>query len=307
MDEYNWDDWDSQASEYLNSDAYQSPETLDMSQFEGGGQSYAPNSVMSNLGYVDQSSPEMSQIDWGNVPAMDMFPESSGQQMDFNMSLDPNGAMARLLQGSTASNGMSTPSLDLPNNQGMDFSGIQNTLAQIFQGGSNNKLLSTGLSALISGAQNKRKAAQLQQLAQTLRTSGDPFGSQRAQYQQALSQAVQDPYSAPIVKNQVDALAQAQAIKDAAAGRRSNSMTSAPQLLAEQAKVAQNYINSLYTPAGANISPNMSGYTQASMAGTQAGVDGYLSPLAAALGYNQKSSSNNEALLAALQKALGGQ
>ena len=125
MDDYNWDDWDSQASEYLNSDAYQKPETLDMSQFQGG-QSFAPNSATSNLGYVDQSSPEMSQADWSNIPYGDTFPDSSGQRMDFGMSLNPNGAMARLLQGGTTSNGMSTPSLDMPNNQPnkLRFSGV---------------------------------------------------------------------------------------------------------------------------------------------------------------------------------------
>ena len=301
MDEYNWDDWDAQASEYVNSDAYQSPETLDMTQFQGG-QSYAPNSAMSNVGYVDQSSPEMSQADWGNMPNMDMFPQSSGQQMDYGMSLDPNGVMARLLQGGTQSYGMSTPSVDLPNNQpnNFNFGGVSNVLSNIFSG-QNGGFAAKGLAALLEGSQNKKKAAMMQQLAQQFRTNGDPFGSQRPFYQQQLQQTVQDPYSAPIVKNQVDALAQAQAIKDAAAGRRSNSMTSAPQLLAAQAKVAQDYMNSLQTPAGANIKPDLSGYISANTAGINANINGYTSPISQAV----NDYTSHQQLLDLLSKLKG--
>ena len=62
-------------------------------------------------------------------------------------------------------------------------------------------------------------------------------------------------------------------------------------------------------PAGASISPNMSGFNQASMAGVNAGVDGFLSPLASALGFNQRSGINEQQLAEALAKvaAMKGQ
>ena len=153
---------------------------------------------------------------------------------------------------------------------------VQNTLANIF----NNKGFVTGLGALAEGYQNKKKAAALQQMVNQNRQPLDPFGSQRPFYQQQLQQAVQDPYSAPIVRNQVDALAQAQRIADAKAGRRSNNATSSPALLAAQAQVAQNYINSLHTPSGANIGPQgLSSLIQPQMSGINADINGYLSPI----------------------------
>ena len=162
MDDYDWNSWDSQAAEYLGSDAYQSPETLDMSQFQGG-QSYSPNSAMSNLGYVDQSSPEMSQADpdmWNSF-SNNYLPSSNNQQMDFGQSLDPQGAITKLLGQSTPSYGMSTPSMQLPMNQpnsfNFDSNGVKQTLASIF----NNKGFVTGLGALAEGYQNKKKAAEL--------------------------------------------------------------------------------------------------------------------------------------------------
>lgn len=182
------------------------------------------------------------------------------------------------------------------------------TLANIFNSKQGQAGL-TGVGALLSGIQNRKKASQMQQLAQTLRQGSDPFGSQRGQYQQELSRAIQDPYSSPIVSAQVKQLQAAQAAADAKAGRRSNNATSSPALLAAQAQIAQKYIDSLMQPAGANISPNMSGFNQASMAGTQAGVDGFISPLASALGFNQRSGINEQQLAEALAKvaAMRGQ
>jgi hypothetical protein len=165
--------------------------------------------------------------------------------------------------------------------------GIQDLLSRIFSGkiGENT---TRGLAALMEGYQNKKKAAGIQNIVNQNRQTLDPFGSQRPQYQQELSRAVTDPYSAPIVANQVNQIADAQARKDAAAGRRSNSAGSAPAVLAAQAKVAQDYINSLYTPSGANIAPQGSAILSALMQGNNADVNGYLSPIMSALGYGQK-------------------
>ena len=308
MDDYDWNSWDSQAAEYLGSDAYESPETLDMSQFQGG-QSYAPNSAMSNLGYVDQSSPEMSQADpymWNSF-SNDYLPSSNNQQMDFGQSLYPQGAIAQLLGQSTPSYGMSTPSMQLPMNQpnnfNFDSNGIKQTLANIF----NNKGFVTALGAIAEGYQNKKKAAALQQLVSQMRQPLDPFGSQRPFYQQQLQQAVQDPYSSPIVKAQVEQLKRAQDIKNAAAGRRSNSATTDPALLAAMAGVAQNYMNSLQTPAGANISPQgLSSLVSAQQQGINNDVNGYLSPALSALGRSAGVDQNTKTLEALRELLTGG-
>ena len=179
---------------------------------------------------------------------------------------------------------------------------VQNTLANIF----NNKGFVTGLGALAEGYQNKKKASALQNLVSQMRQPLDPFGSQRAQYQTELSNAVQNPYSAPIVRQQVDALQQAQAIKDAQAGRRSNSATSSPALLAAQAQVAQKYIDSLYTPSGANIGPQgLGSLLQTQQQGINSGVNGYMSPILSALAKNVGTDQNTQRL-EALKKFLAG-
>lgn len=178
----------------------------------------------------------------------------------------------------TGSN-FSNPLIDIQNSL-PTMGGVQNTLSGLF----NNKGFVTGLGALAEGYQNKKKAAALQQMVSQNRQPLDPFGSQRPFYQQQLQQAVQDPYSAPIVRDQVDALAQAQRIADAKAGRRSNNATSSPALLAAQAQVAQKYINSLYEPSGANIGPQgLSSLMSAQQQGINAGINNYLSPMSQAV------------------------
>lgn len=169
--------------------------------------------------------------------------------------------------------------------ESFDMSGLQDTLAKLF----NNKGVMTGLGALIEGSQNKKKSSAYSQLAQQMQPALDPFGSQRALYQQKLQQATQDPYSVPIVRDQVDQIARAQAIKDAAAGRRSNSATSSPAMLAAQAQVAQQYMNSLQTPAGANIGPSgLSNLLGIQQQGINSGINGYASPIASAIGKNNQ-------------------
>ena len=179
----------------------------------------------------------------------------------------------------------------------------QNTLANIF----NNKGFVTGLGALAEGYQNKKKAAALQQLVQQNRQPLDPFGGQRQFYQQQLQQSVQDPYSSPIVSAQVEQLKRAQQIKDAQAGRRSNSATTDPALMAAMAGVAQNYMNSLQTPAGANISPQgLSSLMSAQQQGINAGVNGYMSPVLSALGKSAGTDQNTKTIEALREFLTGG-
>lgn len=179
--------------------------------------------------------------------------------------------------------------------------GLQQTLAELF----NNKKAITGIGALFEGFQNLQKANAMQGLASKMQGAMDPFGKQRAGYQTQLNQAIQNPYSSPIVRAQVEQLQRAQAAKDAAAGRRSNSATSSPAMLAAQAQIAQNYINSLMTPAGANINPSgLSSLLQTQQQGINSGINGFVSPLLSAAGY--ATGNNNTAQdIAAIKEKLG--
>lgn len=200
--------------------------------------------------------------------------------------------------------------------QGMDFGGAlggaSNFLSQLFGsggalGGKGGQGLVAGLGALMEGRQNKKQAQGMQQVVQQQQQRTSPFdvqstgasqmgaNSMRDAMQQKLAAAMQDPYSAPIVKSQVQQIQKAQAIKDAAAGRRSNSSTSDPAMMAAQAKVAQEYINSLQNPAGANINPNSQGL-EALLQAQRNNTNGYASPIMSALGYNASvnTARNNQ-------------
>lgn len=199
--------------------------------------------------------------------------------------------------------------------------GASSFLSQLFGsngalGGKGGQGLVAGLGALMEGRQNKKQAAGMQQIVQQQQQRLSPYdvqstgasqmgaSSMRDAMQQKLAAAMQDPYGQPMVKAQVDQIARAQAIKDAAAGRRSNSATSDPAMLAAQAQIAQQYINSLQNPAGANISPNSSGL-EALLQAQKYDTNGYASPLMSALGYTtgvatNTSQMNNAGSLASL-------
>lgn len=196
----------------------------------------------------------------------------------------------------------SNPMLDIQNSL-PSMGSVQNTLSSIF----NNKGFVTGLGALAEGYQNKKKAAALQNMVSSMRQPLDPFGGQRQYYQQQLQQSVQDPYSSPIVSAQVEQLKRAQQIKDAQAGRRSNSATTDPALMAAMAGVAQNYMNSLQTPAGANISPQgLSSLMSAQQQGINAGINGYMSPALSALGKSAGTDQNTKTIEALREFLTGG-
>lgn len=178
--------------------------------------------------------------------------------------------------------GMSMPqTTTIPDTTGWGAAGggISGTLEKLF---SNSKAIK-GLAALMEGGQNKRYASNLQNMVNQNRQMLDPFGSQRGFYQGQLQSAVQNPYQAAIVRDQVNQIAQAQARKDAAAGRRSNMATTSPAMLAAQAAVAQNYMNSLMQPAGAGIAPQGGAALQALMPGAMANAQGYTSPIVNAM------------------------
>lgn len=259
---------------------------------------------------------------FNNIPQQD-------NSYDFNMNLSNIPEMGWQTGGTdwsaidnqlgTGYNSLGTLAYDAMQNtpnflQGKSGGGTQSFLSSLF-GSQGGKGLASVLGALIEGSQNKKTSQQNPQIIQQMRQQQSPFdtastgasqlgaSSMRDAMQQQLASTMQNPYGQPIVRDQVDAMAKAQAIKDAAAGRRSNSATSSPALLAEQAKVAQNYINSLYNPAGAGMSVGMGGLDQL-LAASKAGVQGYASPLMSALGYNQGAATNTnqmDALRAILQ------
>jgi hypothetical protein len=292
--------------------------------YESNGWDYGPGNIDDFGPSADQYTVP-TEADYNSYYDLASGPNPNSNVYDFQMpestfnvpsdqgwgdqSFAPGSAMSNIIGASSPNMSVPQTSNFLPEAHGMDgswnFGGLQNTLSSLF----NSKGFESGmrgLAALLEGSQNKKKSSQLQQIVNNNRTMIDPFGSQRPFYQQQLQSAVTDPYSAPIVKNQVDQIALAQARKDAAAGRRSNSATSDPAMLAAQAKVAQDYINSLYTPAGAGINPNSSAALSLLEKGTNADVNGYISPLMSALGYGTQQNSNTAAL-DAIKQALAKQ
>ena len=179
------------------------------------------------------------------------------------------------------------PPTNLPSNNtpyGDMFTKLLGGLGNMFNP-ENQKRTSSVLGALLEGYQNKQNAGLNRNTIQQVQQQTDPFASQRPYYQQQLQQSVANPYSPQIVADQVAALKRAQDIKNAAAGRRSNSATTDPELLKAMADVAMKYQQSLYGPAGVNISPNTAGLNGLLDANKQ-DTRGFISPLMSALGFN---------------------
>lgn len=261
-----------------------------------------------NMNYDPSAEPSQWTGDYGGYDwSMPETGQNNNFNFDSNISNSPvagwsqNGTDWGMVDQQLGTN-FQNPMIDAYNLM-PSMNQAQNTLANIF----NNKGFVTGLGALAEGYQNKKKAAALQQMVQQNRQPLDPFGSQRPFYQQQLQQSVQDPYSSPIVSAQVEQLKRAQQIKDAQAGRRSNSATTDPALMAAMAGVAQNYMNSLQTPAGANISPQgLSSLMSAQQQGINNDVNGYLSPALSALAKSSGTDTNTKTLEALRELLSGG-
>ena len=290
-----WDDSEFTSPDYSQ---YQFDDSTDMGGYDQLGQESMQNYDTSN--FWDQGDMFSNVPQWEQTPMDNQW----GSQ-----SFAPGSAMSNIM-------GQSNPNMSLPQLQGdagfggyggensnWNLGSIGNTLSGLFNG-QGGKGLASILGALVEGRQNKQNSARNQQTINQFRQQSNPFdqastgasqmgaSSMRDAMQQKLAAAMTDPYGQPIVKAQTDALAQAQAINDAAAGRRSNNATSSPALIAEQAKIAQNYINSLYNPAGAGMSSGMGGLDQL-LAANKSDTNGYLSPLLAALGYNTGTATNS--------------
>lgn len=314
-DEYNWDDFDSQAAEYLGSSDYQGDAFTTDDGMSWGGQG-DPNSQY-NFNQAQQPQDYTSDMfgsgSLGNMFSMNSnfsipqgtfnFPQSD-QQFGF-------GGQGVGVQPGQFDIEQSMPQVET--GSGTDYfskgmSGLSQLLSGVFnqkQGQSSTaKQLASVVAALMEGKQNKQMASQIPQAVQDQQQRTSPFdvassgassmgaNSMRDAMQQKLAAAMTDPYGQPIVKSQVDALAREQAIRDAKAGRRSNNATSSPAMMAEQAKVAQNYINSLQQPAGAGINPSSQGLEQIVQA-LKYGTQGTTSPMLSALGYGTGANQNS--------------
>ena len=268
-DDYDFSDWfsDDYGSDYTPMDGNTTPDSGDY--FDNAGGTYG-NWSQGNYDYTygntsDYGNDYYNNINYGNGG-------SSGFDLS-NPSYNYNGA------GLTQT---SNP-----------FGSISQTLSGLFNNPQALGLAGKGVAALFEGYQNKKKAEAMQKLAKN--PALDPFGSQRQFYQQQAQQAVTNPYDSPIVKAQIEQLQNAQNIKDAAAGRRSNMLTSSPAVMAEMAKIAQNYQQQMAVQGGANISPS-GGLAQILQSGATADVNGYLSPLMAMLGNTTQAQKNAAAM-----------
>lgn len=200
-------------------------------------------------------------------------------------------------------------------------SGAKDFLGKIFA--DPKSLMAVGAAGL-TGRQNKQRAQAAQNIVtQQQQKMVAPFDAPNLRAQQLLGannareaaineyiQSLKDPYASPMVSNQVKAMQEAQRIKDAKAGRRSNDILGNTQILGEQAKIAQNYQDQLARQAGMNFNNSgqigQLGLAQL-IAGANQGIDGYISPLANALGYGTQSaynSANRQDLMDALEKLL---
>ena len=325
MDEYNWDDFDSQSAEYLGSSDYQGDAFTTDDGMSWGGQG-DPNS---QYNFNQAQQPQDYSPDMSGGGLSDMFSNVPMDNSWGSQSFAPGSAMANVMTQSSPNTSFPQLQFDqampqVDTGSGTDYFGKgMSGLSQILNGVFNQKQgqtstakqLASVVAALMEGRQNKRMASQIPQAVQAQQQRTSPFdvastgatsmgaNSMRDAMQQKLAAAMTDPYGQPIVKSQVDQIARAQAIKDAAAGRRSNSATSSPAMMAEQAKVAQNYINSLQQPAGASINPNSQGLEHI-MQALKYDTQGTVSPMMSALGYSTGSNQTSNAMQQILQ-ALG--
>jgi len=161
---------------------------------------------------------------------------------------------------------------------------------------------------------NQQMATQIPQRVQQFRQQASPFdaapgvvdpNSMRGIAQSQYSQSMADPYGSKIVSDQVNQMKAAQARKDAAAGRRSNTAYSSPAMLAASADAAMKYQNQLGQQAGAGQFMGQSGLNEL-VQGLKYGAQGN-SPYFSAAGYgaNANNISGNPEL-AKLVAALSG-
>lgn len=254
----------------------------------------SPDTVYNDNDYIPQQIDAPVGNNWApQMNSSEMLASLQVPDTNWNPNSQPQSNMQGLIASLFGGNKNATSAEQAAGN------GAQSFLQQLFGGigAGAGGLLGSGsriAAAVAEGNQNKQKQQALNQIAQT--PALDPFSNQRPFYQQQAQQTVMNPYSSPIVTAQVQQIQKAQNIKDAAAGRRSNSVGSAPAVIAAQAKIAQDYMNSMMQAGGSNIAPNSSAISNLLSQGVNAGINGYISPISSAIGYETQAQSTQAAL-----------
>ena len=249
------------------------------------GSDYTPmggNTTPDTPGYFDNAGGTFGNWSEGNYDYQYGNPYDYGA--DWMHNSDP------LFKGGQAQQPVYQQSTNPSINWGGAGSSVSSFLKELFNKGSTANTIGQGVAALAAGYQNKKLAGNMQQAASKL----DPWASQRPFYQQQAQQAVTNPYDSPIVKAQIEQLQREQDIKDAQAGRRSNSLTSSPAVMAAMAQIAQQYQNQMAQQGGAGINTSASATVLSSAANADA--SGYISPIAQLFGYKTDKETNKYTL-----------
>lgn len=244
-------DLNSYTDSFDNYDSISQPEWAQNYNFSGsGGDGYNWNTLN-----VNQGQPE-----WDNS----YVPQASGNW---------GNSLSSIGNGSTYQGGTQEFS-----------SGVQDYLKNIF---TNPQFLTKGIGALFEGIQNKRSSNNLNRIAGNLQRAGDPFASQRGQYQRLLSDTYTNPNIAlgrPEIRAQLQGLENQINARDAAAGRRSQYGDRANQLAIASSGLLDRYRQQLAQLAGGGLSPNFSGLSNLYQEANRQGTNGFLSPIMSAVG-----------------------
>lgn len=244
-------DLNSYTDSFDNYDSISQPEWAQNYNFSGsGGDGYNWNTLN-----VNQGQPE-----WDNS----YIPQASGNW---------GNSLSSIGNGSTYQGGTQEFS-----------SGVQDYLKNIF---TNPQFLTKGIGALFEGIQNKRSSNNLNRIAGNLQRAGDPFASQRGQYQRLLSDTYTNPNIAlgrPEIRAQLQGLENQMNARDAAAGRRSQYGDRANQLAIASSGLLDRYRQQLAQLAGGGLSPNFSGLSNLYQEANRQGTNGFLSPIMSAVG-----------------------
>ena len=220
-----------------------------------------------------------------------MYGGSGPEQYNYNpqqpsMMNEMSGFDAQELNPQWASQGMGAAPAPAAN------SGTQNFLQELFsrkQGGQGNSLgsdLVKGLGGLLgSFAQQKSNTANTA-LGNKVMQQMDPFGAQRAGYQQKLADTYTNPMGTlqrPEIAGQLAQMKQVMDANDAKAGRRSQYGSRMNQLAEQQAKLMDSYRAQLGQFAGSQFGPNVGAGAQI-LQGTNSVNSNPMNPLIAAAG-----------------------
>lgn len=276
--------------------------------FGGSGSDYTPTNDQDQMGAFSGSSGNY----WGNEPSSDynwaqpaspymgdnwnsMYGGSGPEQYNPqqpSMMNEMSGFDAQELNPQWASQGMGAAPTPSPS------SGIQSFLQDMFNkkqtgssgaagmmGGMGSNIVK-GLGGLLgSFAQQKSNTANTA-LGNKVMQQMDPFGAQRAGYQQKLADTYTNPMGTlqrPEIAGQLAQMKQVMDANDAKAGRRSQYGSRMNQLAEQQAKLMDSYRAQLGQFAGSQYGPNVGAGAQI-LQGTNSVNSNPMNPLIAAAG-----------------------